>query len=78
MSILPDPDWYSQGACRTAADPDIFVPDRRTTGAEAKAYCGRCPVAAQCLRFAMKTGVDGVWGGTTTPERRRLSEVARV
>lgn len=78
MSILPDPDWYSQGACKAAADPDIFTPDRRMTGAEAKAYCRRCPVSTECLAFALASNVTGVWGGTTTKERERMKQVARV
>ena len=38
--------------------------------AGAKAVCGRCLVRVMCLAYAMATGQDGVWGGTTDYERR--------
>ncbi len=72
-----DADWRSQSACLTA-DPELFFPlssmgpslDQLT---EAKKVCGRCPVRAQCLDFALSTHqVHGVWGGTSEEERRHL------
>jgi WhiB family redox-sensing transcriptional regulator len=45
--------------------------------AAAKAICARCPVAADCLAWALGAGEPaGIWGGTT-PEERRLSRRAR-
>jgi WhiB family redox-sensing transcriptional regulator len=35
----------------------------------AKAVCGRCPVRANCLSYALITRPDGIWGGTTREER---------
>jgi hypothetical protein len=46
--------------------------------AQAKAYCAACPAEQPCLQYALTaTGVsgvalDGVWGGTTRPERARM------
>lgn len=74
MTSLPNPEWFSLGVCHAAPDPDIFTPDKRTTGAEAKAYCGRCPVAEQCLVYALANRVSGIWGGTTDADRRRLRD----
>ncbi len=35
--------------------------------------CRACPVREDCLLFAFETKqVDGIWGGTTEDERRRL------
>jgi WhiB family transcriptional regulator, redox-sensing transcriptional regulator len=61
-------DWMSAGACRRE-DPDLFFPVTETH-ASAKAVCGRCLVRVTCLAYAMATGQDGVWGGTTGSERR--------
>lgn len=72
-----DAGWRSQGACLTA-DPELFFP-LSSAGpslyqlAEAKKFCGRCPVRSECLDFALSTQqVHGVWGGTSEQERRQL------
>jgi WhiB family redox-sensing transcriptional regulator len=69
--------WYHQAACQ-GEDPELFFPIS-TTGpallqlAEAKRVCARCPVQAECLRWAILTGMDhGVWGGMSEGERRTL------
>lgn len=69
--------WRLRAACRDL-DPDVFFPIG-TGGmslvqiAGAKAVCGRCPVAQQCLDWAVNAGrVDGIWGGTTENERRAM------
>jgi WhiB family redox-sensing transcriptional regulator len=79
---MPSPrSWGHRAACR-GADPDIFFPFSTTEAAfvqieQARAICGRCPVAADCLDWALRMGLDhGVWGGTTPEERRALRAVA--
>ncbi len=68
--------WMSRSACRSE-DPELFFPvelagpallERIST---AKAVCGRCLVRRSCLSYAVRTGQEGIWGGTTTDERRR-------
>lgn len=71
-------DWTEDAACR-GVDPEVFFPIA-TDGvagdqevAAAKAVCARCPVAADCLAWALRAGeAYGVWGGTTPGERREL------
>ena len=70
-------DWRHLSSCLTE-DPELFFPDG-TTGAAlnqmemARQVCLRCPVQLECLRLALSTGTaDGVWGGTTPEERRRI------
>jgi WhiB family transcriptional regulator, redox-sensing transcriptional regulator len=69
--------WGEDAACR-GMDPELFFPVG-TTGAavsqteEVRRICCRCPVQTQCLAWALENGVsDGVWGGTTPDERRRV------
>lgn len=63
------PDWRDQGVCRTE-DPEIFF----ASNDEAKAYCARCPVTADCLQFALDNRItDGVFGGLDEDERRTLN-----
>lgn len=56
----------------------IFFPARgeNQAGNEAKAICQQCPVADQCLAYALKTKVrDGVWGAASGRLRRRIHEM---
>jgi WhiB family transcriptional regulator, redox-sensing transcriptional regulator len=63
--------WRKRAACQ-GLDPDIFYPSSED-GEEAKAICGLCPVRQPCLEHALATRErDGVWGGLTDKERRRL------
>lgn len=73
--------WMRHGACRTApveifywptlpGDIDLDEPDYPDPAA--LAYCSRCQVAATCLDWALDNGEVGVWGGTSTFQRRAL------
>ncbi|MCD0480876.1 WhiB family transcriptional regulator [Streptacidiphilus sp. ASG 303] len=69
--------WWRTAAC-VDKDPDLFFPvgsagPALVQLAEAKAVCAGCPVARDCLEWALRTGQeDGVWGGMTADERRGL------
>ncbi|MGH8901564.1 MAG: WhiB family transcriptional regulator [Egibacteraceae bacterium] len=71
------PTWRTEAACLDE-DPELFFPSGTTGSAldqveRAKAVCRRCPVAAQCLAWALGTNQqDGVWGGRSEDERRTL------
>lgn len=67
-----DDDWRAQAACRDM-DTAIFFPETDEDAGAAKAVCASCPVQQACLDFAMKNRQEeGVWGGMTQTERRRL------
>lgn len=64
--------WRSLARCR-GADPTIFHPVNDDDAEEAKAICALCPVREPCLEYAIAAREkDGVWGGLTARERRRL------
>ncbi|MFJ9709476.1 WhiB family transcriptional regulator [Streptomyces sp. NPDC101234] len=71
----PAASWREHAAC-LREDPDLFFPIGNGGLTlhqidEAKAVCGGCPVARQCLDWAVRTGqTEGIWGGTTETERR--------
>jgi WhiB family redox-sensing transcriptional regulator len=78
MSQTWQPDgWRSRGAC-LSADPDLFFPISMTPASarqitQAMSCCARCPVRAECARYALDhSEVQGIWGGTTEDERRKL------
>lgn len=75
-------EWLRSAAC-IGEDPELFFPVG-TSGpalretADAKRVCGRCPVTADCLEYALTEGqTSGVWGGTDEAERAGLLRTAR-
>ena len=72
MSIGLEPSWRQRGACN-GLDPGIFFPETEESAEEAKSICALCPVRISCLEHALASRErDGVWGGTTEKERRRI------
>lgn len=74
--------WRDYAAC-LGADSDLFFPNQGASTRKAKAMCAACPVAVECLDYAIESGVRfGVWGGLTerhiraARQRHRLSESA--
>ncbi len=64
--------WRQKAACE-GLDPEIFYPASEEEAEEAKAICAQCPVRQPCLEHALADRErDGVWGGRTERERRRL------
>lgn len=66
-------DWRGLAACRNV-DTDIFFPSSDLFSNRAKLICSTCPVREQCLAWAVATDQrDGIWGGKTAKERRRIA-----
>jgi len=64
--------WRQRAACR-GVDPDIFYPSSDEDAEPAKAICDQCGVRQACLEFALANRErDGIWGGATERERRRI------
>lgn len=64
--------WRQRAACR-GVDPDTFYPVSDEDAEQAKAICAVCPVRQPCLEHALDVRErDGVWGGATERERRRM------
>ena len=71
--------WRDSASCRGISG-DVFItpgdaddeppwPTQRQL-----AHCGRCPVTAQCLDYALRYRVEfGTWGGVTAYQRRQLT-----
>ncbi len=64
--------WRETGACR-GIDPGIFYPGEDDDAEEAKGVCRGCGVRQACLEHALASREkEGVWGGATERERRRI------
>jgi len=69
-------DWRARAAC-SGYPNTLFFPssDARDDAsvAKAKAICSVCPVADDCLAYALETNQrSGIWGGTSEKERKSL------
>ncbi|MFF7634252.1 WhiB family transcriptional regulator [Kitasatospora sp. NPDC008050] len=84
-AAVPPPDSDLHGAACAELDTDLFYgPDeedpayqdvvgREFAERRAKAICWSCPVRGACLALAVRRPEpEGIWGGLTARERRRL------
>ncbi len=70
MNVL----WRQSARCR-GVDPAIFYPvsEDESAAEAAKEICNACPVREVCLDHALaRREKEGVWGGLTERERRRI------
>lgn len=63
-----------------AEDPELFFGasspmDNTFKLPRAVDACAGCPFRRPCLAYALTHDVQGIWGGTTHNERRRLRQV---
>jgi WhiB family transcriptional regulator, redox-sensing transcriptional regulator len=72
VNLVMNLSWRQKGACR-GLDPAIFYPPSDEEAGQAKAICATCTVREACLEYALTNREhDGVWGGATEKERRRM------
>jgi len=72
------PDW-ERAACWQHPDPNIFHTTEKQDPRPAKAVCVTCPIQVDCMLWALETKQqDGIWGGTTPHERRRINHGEEV
>lgn len=73
VDLLARPSWHADAACRE--HPELsFFPERGEPVHEQRAVCSRCLVRVECLAAALDRGYiePGMWGGTSSRERRLL------
>lgn len=62
-----------EGKCYNHPDPDWFhIPGNGDNLKYQKDFCKGCKILDECLDYAIRNDVSGVWGGTTTRERRMI------
>lgn len=73
MNLLsPPPPWTTEALC-AQTDPELWFPDKGGSPLTAQRICTKCPVAAECLEWALTNDERiGVWGGTTPGQRRAM------
>ncbi len=77
------PAWMARAACQGVPVEWFFPPPgaggrlERARGGQGLAVCDRCPVTGPCAAYASEESLQGIYGATTTPERRAAArEVA--
>jgi WhiB family redox-sensing transcriptional regulator len=76
-------DWQQQGLCKRYQPEVFYSPDgergapKARREAAAKAICSRCKVVDACLQWALDQREEGIWGGTTDKERKRMLQIAK-
>jgi WhiB family redox-sensing transcriptional regulator len=71
------PEWMERGLC-AQTDPESFFPEKGGSTREAKSICATCPVAAECLDYALDNDERfGIWGGLSERERRKVKQALR-
>lgn len=78
-------DFRHFALCRDV-DPEVFfpvgtpgTPAFENLAAPARAICADCPVAVECLEFALRSGCDdGIFGGLDSAQRRVLNALPRA
>ena len=70
--------WMNDGNCKDHP-PSTFFPSDGVGVEVAKRICATCPVAAECLNYALDNRIDhGVWGATSERQRRRMLKGRRT
>jgi WhiB family redox-sensing transcriptional regulator len=75
----PYPPLTGREPCRS--EPDLFFPldtGRAKEVARAKEMCGWCHAQQGCLAYALTHAVNGIWGGATEAERRKMQRKDHV
>lgn len=69
--------WADWGLC-AQTDPESFFPEKGGSSRLAKRVCAGCPVADECLAYALEHDERwGIWGGTSERQRRTLKRASR-
>ena len=78
MEPIPDEyAWMLRGSCR-GADTRAFFPSNGLEVVAAQRICHDCEVRAECLEYALVNRIEqGVWGGASERERRRILRARR-
>jgi WhiB family redox-sensing transcriptional regulator len=79
LRVLPTEWWMDHGACRHLG-VDVFFRESGNNHLydSAKAICHSCIHQSSCLDYALDHHIDdGIWGGLTRNERRRILAARR-
>lgn len=65
-------EWRESAKCKDT-DTDYYFPN--SGNSKPKEFCTGCPVIDLCKTYAIAHDEDGIWGGTSYTERKRINAV---
>lgn len=65
-------EWCKEGICRGEDEQTFFPSVGKNPTHARKDLCANCPVITECLDYAIMYDEDGVWGGLTKKQRKKL------
>lgn len=84
VNLLLEQAWIPEAglvpAC-SVTDPDLFYPDRKSTGMvrSARIICNGCELQDRCLEAALaQREQHGFWGGLSPGQRRSLLRAREI
>lgn len=58
---------------------EMFFPEKGASSRLAKQVCADCPVAGECLQYALDENIEfGIWGGTSATDRAEMRRSRRA
>jgi len=65
--------WREQALCAQVGSEVFFLP-KGGSAKEAREICAKCPVAAECLQYAVNNPEinDGIWAGKTSEQLQKM------
>lgn len=76
VNLFLNETWVEDALC-AQTDPEIFHPDKGQSSFPARLICRKCAVRAECLDYALRHNVTGVWGGKSEHQRRKMKQERR-
>ncbi len=64
--------WREQAACIGYPSGMFFPTDSDDLPVACERLCERCPVRKECLDHGLAHEPEGIWGGMTANQRRRM------
>lgn len=82
MARMSRVSWnFGDGACLEHPGVQFVLaqPVTEANASEARAICSGCLCREECLGYALAdSSLQGIWGGTSTAERREMRRQTRV
>jgi Transcription factor WhiB len=77
---VKEEEWKLEAACQGIDTEIFFVENGKYSDHQSeiiKRMCNGCSVKVECLAYAIKYDMYGMWAGTSRSERKKLSRLSR-